>query len=336
MIELSIIVPTYNRNAILRENLSRLLPQVNSACRIVIIDNESRTPVEETLRDLLDLYENRGITIIRNKRNIGGNANIARCFELCESEWLWILGDDDRPNDDAIEVALRAIREAADDCVYQNFATPGKHLRPNTFESQPGLEQFLTSMDDLGNCMFISSCLFRAGVMSREVQFGFTFATTMIPHLLIAMLAIKRLRGRASFHRTALVTCGDAEDGGRHFVILAHLGLGLLGSLPLFEDRERTQLRARIKYLLSGKALVAHIAFGRLHGEISYRAARSMVSRCAAEPHYRATAKCLLVFCRWAGFLIFSRFGCKIIVTAVDWLQRGKRVRIRHVSTSEM
>jgi hypothetical protein len=149
------------------------------------------------------------------------------------------------------------------------------------------------------------------------------------------MLAMKRLGARASFHRTVLVTWDDAEVGGRHFVILGHLGLGLLGSLPLFDDRERAQLRARIKTVLSGKALVAHIAFGRLHGEISYRAARSMISRCAAEPHYRATDKCLLVFCRLAGFLTFSRIGCKIIVKSVDWLQRGKRVRIRHVSTSE-
>lgn len=333
---LSVIIPTYNRNLVLRENLAKLLPQITAACRVVIIDNHSSTPVEETLRDLFATYPSNDISIVRNRRNIGGNANILRCFELCESEWLWVLGDDDCPKDDAIELALRTIGEAPNNCIYQNFATPGKYVRRETYESLPGLEEFLGRIDDLGNCMLISSCLFRVGVMGPEVQHGFTYASTMMPHLLVTMLAIKRLRARARFHSAALVTHGDAEGGGRHYVILGHLGFGLLGSLPIFNDRERRLLRSKMASLLSAKALVAHIAFGKLAGEISYREARLLISRCAAEMHYRTTDRIFLALCHYADFVVFSEMGCRVITIAVNWLQKGKSVRVQHVSHENM
>lgn len=333
MIELSIFIPTYNRNAVLLENLALLLPQLTAQCRLVIIDNHSNTPVEETLRDLLGRYRSCDISIIRNRLNIGGNANITRCIELCESEWLWILGDDDVPNEHAIEVALRAIREAPENCVYQNFATPGKHLRYETYGTDPGLEHFLADMDNLGNCLLISSCLFRVSAMTPDMQWGFHYAATPMPHLLLAMIAIKRTRGTARFHDTALVSWGDAEQGGRHYVIVSNLGCALLETVPMFDDRDRALLRKKIASLLSAKALVAHVAFGRIHGEISYRDARKLIARCAAESHYRYIDKVILLICSLAGYLVFTKAGCHGIAKLVDWWQAGKKgVRVQYVT----
>jgi glycosyltransferase involved in cell wall biosynthesis len=332
MIELSIFIPTYNRNAVLSENLALLLPQLTSKCRLVIVDNHSDTPVEETLRDLVARYGDRNISILRNRRNIGGNANITRCIELCESNWLWILGDDDRPDARAIEIALQSIRDAPANCVYQNFATPGKFLRDATFDTASGLEHFLAGIDNLGNCLLISSCLFRVGAMSQELMWAFHYAATPMPHLLIAMLTIKRTGGTARFHETSLVTWGDAEQGGRHYVILAHVGCGLLETVPLLNDRERALLRKQISSLLSAKALIAHIAFGRIHGEITYREARRLIARCAAEPHYRFTDNIILLICRWGSLLVFTKAGCHRIAKLVNWWQTGKAVRVQHVS----
>lgn len=119
-------------------------------------------------------------------------------------------------------------------------------------------------------------------------------------------------------------------------MILGHLGLGLLGSLPLFEDDERRELRAKIASVISAKALVAHVAFGRLHGEITFRSARSLIFRCAMEPHYRMTDKVLLRLCAFAAFPIFTLIGCRTIVMAVNELQKGRSVRVQHVSHKDM
>lgn len=36
--------------------------------------------------------------IIRNKKNIGGNANIIRCYEEAEAIYVWVLADNDLLN----------------------------------------------------------------------------------------------------------------------------------------------------------------------------------------------------------------------------------------------
>ncbi len=168
--------------------------------------------------------------------------------------------------------------------------------------------------------------------MREDLQWGFHYSGTPMPHLLVAMLAIKRLRGTARFHSTSIVDWGDAEQGGRHYVILGHLGCALLATVPQFEDRERVLLQQQISSLLSAKALVAHVAFGRVHGEISYREARRVIARCAAESHYRITDKILLTICRWTGFFMFTKPVCHGIAKFVDAWQAGKEVRVQHVS----
>ena len=53
---LTVAIPTYNRNATLKATLEHLLPQWNERCKLLILDNHSDVPVEETLRDLLAAY----------------------------------------------------------------------------------------------------------------------------------------------------------------------------------------------------------------------------------------------------------------------------------------
>lgn len=44
--------------------------------------------------------------VVRKRANIGANANVLRCFELCETEWIWILGDDDHGLPGAVDKIL--------------------------------------------------------------------------------------------------------------------------------------------------------------------------------------------------------------------------------------
>ena len=54
--KLTIAIPTYNRNDIFRANLEKLLPQVTNECRVIIFDNCSDIPIENTVKDLLSKY----------------------------------------------------------------------------------------------------------------------------------------------------------------------------------------------------------------------------------------------------------------------------------------
>ena len=50
--KLTIAIPTYNRNEILKANLEKLLPQVTDECNVVIFDNCSDTPVKEVIEEV--------------------------------------------------------------------------------------------------------------------------------------------------------------------------------------------------------------------------------------------------------------------------------------------
>ena len=55
------------------------------------------------------------IKFIRNKFNIGVSANLMRTFEICESEWMWLLADDDDIDKNAISIILNEINLLRDE-----------------------------------------------------------------------------------------------------------------------------------------------------------------------------------------------------------------------------
>lgn len=113
---LTIVIPTYNRPERIKEQLNSLIPQLTDSVSLIIIDNHSTIPVSS----LFEYHSYSSINIIRNSINIGGAANIARCFEVCETEWLWTLSDDDIVEIDAVEKIINTIKNLNDVC-YVNF-----------------------------------------------------------------------------------------------------------------------------------------------------------------------------------------------------------------------
>ena len=113
---LTIAIPTYNRPDKILVQLKSLLPQITEEIEVVVLDNHSDVPITSVVtNDILSK-----ICIIRNDINIGGAANIARCFEVCKTEWLWTLSDDDIVEKDAVAKILNTIKGLSDIC-YINF-----------------------------------------------------------------------------------------------------------------------------------------------------------------------------------------------------------------------
>ncbi|RZK28376.1 MAG: glycosyltransferase family 2 protein, partial [Hymenobacter sp.] len=103
---LTIAIPTYNRNERLARSLEILVPQLSAGVKLVIIDNCSSVPIKDTVEP----YLLSNVKVVRNTYNIGMAANILRCFENCDTEWLWVLGDDDPPHKNAVEIIIQEIK----------------------------------------------------------------------------------------------------------------------------------------------------------------------------------------------------------------------------------
>ena len=93
--QLEIFLPTYNRKRFLANTLAQLTAPESPVrnCRMTILNNASTDGSAELLDEYAAKFPN--IKVIHHSKNIGGNANIARCFELATAPFMWAVCDDD-------------------------------------------------------------------------------------------------------------------------------------------------------------------------------------------------------------------------------------------------
>ena len=93
--KLSIFIPTYNRWDILEKTLEHLLIGNAIGVRVVVMDNASTQQSANKVNALVERFKQVPCKVVRHPVNIGGDANILRAIELCETPYLMIVGDDD-------------------------------------------------------------------------------------------------------------------------------------------------------------------------------------------------------------------------------------------------
>jgi glycosyltransferase involved in cell wall biosynthesis len=125
---LEIILLTYNR----KEKLSQTLLQIfadNSPIKnlnITILNNKSTDGSTDLIEEYAKKFPN--IKHIIHNRNIGGNANISRAFEIATEKYVWVLCDDDEYDWDNWGEVEKAIKENYDLIVVANYLEPRKNI----------------------------------------------------------------------------------------------------------------------------------------------------------------------------------------------------------------
>ncbi len=92
--KLSIIIATYNRSEYLKRTLRQLADSPVRDCRITILNNHS---TDNTL-SVCDEYANnfQNFTVVTHPANLGGGSqNYIHAIEYCDTEYMWLLADDD-------------------------------------------------------------------------------------------------------------------------------------------------------------------------------------------------------------------------------------------------
>ena len=93
---LEILIPTYNRKPHITRTLTQLTAPESPVrtCSITVLDNASEDGSSEAIAQFAAKFPN--VKHVRHAKNIGGNANIARAFEMARAEYVWVLCDDDK------------------------------------------------------------------------------------------------------------------------------------------------------------------------------------------------------------------------------------------------
>lgn len=98
--QLSIIITSYNRVELLDRTLSQLVNSPIRGCRITLLDNHST----KDTRGIYEKYKTQfpSIHFHSHKVNLGGGCeNYIHAIDYCDTEYMWILADDDTYNFDA-------------------------------------------------------------------------------------------------------------------------------------------------------------------------------------------------------------------------------------------
>jgi len=226
---LTIAIPTYNRKDFLINNVRHLLPQLNDNTKLLIFDNCS----DEVMQDILylefpEIYEKK-VEVIRNITNIGADANIVRCFENCRSPYLWILGDDDIPLSDAVEKIINHCIKFPS-VIFFNFSCE-IYFRKQDIKSK-GLCEFVDSIDDYSNLLFISNNIYKVPEVIGNLRFAYHYIYSCASQLAILLQSLGN-SSEVLFSSQQIVNWGKPTEENQWSSVLQSFGYNSLLELPL-------------------------------------------------------------------------------------------------------
>jgi hypothetical protein len=231
---LTIAIPSFDRNELLERAVRSLLPQLCPGVRLVVRDNASPTPAQQSLAAWVAGRDD--VEVVRNPGNIGGNANFLRCLETCQTEWLWVLGDDDAPAADAVARILADIRAAPPALLAISYRCE-LFNRQRPLEVQ-GMDGLIERMDSLSSLLFLSTNVLRAPALQRQLRMAYAYAYSNMPQI-IALMYAAGSEGRVRFSMERIVSWADAEASRTWSVVNAALAFPTLLDLPLSQPQRR-------------------------------------------------------------------------------------------------
>ena len=243
---LSVVIPTYNRPEALIRTLAAILPQARLyGIPVCIIDNACPVPVEG-LMDSFPQFRDL-VKIIRNRVNVGGNANLCRCFELCESEWMWMLGDDDLPDENCLVKILDEIELLEEQCCFVNFSsTIYNHPVSLNMDGLESLSKQVKTRRQASNLLFISAGIFHIPKCQKYLIEGYQNTYTCAPHLAIVFSVLGNNAHSCRFSKSIIVQHVEpsAENNWSMLTVFA----GIPGLYEL--DGQHGPMRSLVKVYL--------------------------------------------------------------------------------------
>ena len=182
---LTIAIPTYNRPEPLRQTLLALRSQANEDVELVVVDNASIPPAEPVVDEVM-AGSAWAIRVIRNAANVGMCANILRCFEVANTEWLWVLSDDDVVDPAAVETILDIVRQHPQ-LLFATCSIPALPIASDRLCES--VDAFFQALDSIPRIIFISSSIYHRQRLVPYLSLAYNFIDSGSPHTALLQIA---------------------------------------------------------------------------------------------------------------------------------------------------
>jgi glycosyltransferase involved in cell wall biosynthesis len=298
--ELSIIIPTYNRNEILNSSIANLINQITVECEIIIIDNSSTKPISETLGELAKV-----VTIKRNLFNVGGNANIMECIKESSGKFTWILGDDDLIKSDSVKKILEAIKKFPK-AVFINFSK-------NRTETHicSGCSAFIEKIEAFADIHGIVHSVYKTEVIQSAIKFGYHYSYTTAPHI-ACLLASASEDFQYVLLPSYLIEEVRQENAAQWSLIDCALGISSLVEIDnYFSIRTRKVLAEKISKAIILESIVQQLAIYAIKDKKqAFFIYRQIVTR--RFPYHMSIFIRIKVF-MYSFLILYPKLGIKLI-----------------------
>jgi glycosyltransferase involved in cell wall biosynthesis len=106
-VKLTVVMTTYNRAEYIASAVQSILNQTYQQFHFIILDNCSTDHTEQVIKSINDSR----IRYIKNEKNIGFVSNTNKAIELCETEYLSIVHDDDIFKSHFLETEMKIMEQ---------------------------------------------------------------------------------------------------------------------------------------------------------------------------------------------------------------------------------
>ncbi|OUN68411.1 hypothetical protein B5G11_12660 [Drancourtella sp. An57] len=187
---LTVLIPTYNRKQRLIRTLDALNKQSDQDFGIFISDNASNYSVLDEVLNRYDQTFVQRITLHVQKSNVGADMNIASVLAKCDTQWGWLLGDDDYIEEYAVETIKKQINKNSQ-CSAIWFSISKKTMEDIIMETLDDLIDILRMNNFNGDWIFMSNKVYNIPETVKYFESMFFRLYTRIPHCIPILEMLK-------------------------------------------------------------------------------------------------------------------------------------------------
>lgn len=187
---LTVLIPTYNRKYQLIRTLDALNKQSDQDFKIFISDNASNYSVLDEVLNRYDQNFVQRITLHVQKSNMGADMNIASVLAKCDTQWGWLLGDDDYIEEYAVETIKKQINKNSQ-CSAIWFSISKKTMEDIIMETLDDLIDILRMNNFNGDWIFMSNKVYNIPETVKYFEPMFFRLYTRIPHCIPILEMLK-------------------------------------------------------------------------------------------------------------------------------------------------
>jgi abequosyltransferase len=167
---LSIIIPTYNRDACLEVLLQSLrceLAGLEGQVTVIVGDNASTDRTPDLIRQFACDWAD--TVVMRHETNVGADENFCRCVQRSETVYFWIIGDDDLPRAGVIRTLLHMLVQVQPDLVY--LKSRWSRILDGNGQDHPvtSLDATLMDRDTFGRRVHVWATFISGNLIRREL-----------------------------------------------------------------------------------------------------------------------------------------------------------------------